>query len=126
MAEVYKPKRPLIKKGKYLFPRTTADQVYIDPETDTMLDAKLAEMDNATAAAAAAAQAAGNAAAQAEAAAGKAQGTADAAMPKTGGTFTGDVAATAVAATGDKIRNTTVKDASGNLVAASCLIFTRK
>lgn len=52
MAKVYKPQQPLIKNGGYLFPRTTVDQVYFNAPAGKMLDAKIAEMDDATAAAA--------------------------------------------------------------------------
>ena len=48
MRKVYKPKQPLIKDGGYLFPLTTADQVYHDAPGGKMLDAKIIEMDEAT------------------------------------------------------------------------------
>ena len=58
MANVYRPKRPLRRGGAYIFPRTSTDQVYTDPETGEMLNTKLNEMDAATEEAAAAAAAA--------------------------------------------------------------------
>lgn len=47
MANVYKPKVPLRKKGIYFFPRTTADQVYTDTETGEMLSSTLHDMRDA-------------------------------------------------------------------------------
>lgn len=48
MANVYRPKRPLRRGGAYIFPRTSTDQVYTDPEAGEMLNTKLNEMDAAT------------------------------------------------------------------------------
>jgi hypothetical protein len=55
MATVRKPRQPLSRDDEYFFPRTSADQVYVDTEENKMLDEKLKEMDNATADAQAAA-----------------------------------------------------------------------